>query len=204
MIHQWRRFMAIGALGAGFMLAGDTGWANAQPTGVSLPGAPPPADCIVAARMVEEWLTATPTAAGTPAPMPSETGGKPADEATVEAIAELVWQSVACTNANDLGRSLALHSDHALARMFDGPGRITVDELDAFLDIQPTVVGADSQLALVSVSDFRQFEDGRVTAVVTTRNPTGAYVDRLLFVFENGRWLIDGSVPLDAESTPTG
>jgi len=48
-------------------------------------------------------------AAATPAPpLPATAKGTPADAATIAAVMDTMRQSVACTNAGDLGRLLAL------------------------------------------------------------------------------------------------
>ncbi|MGI8643326.1 MAG: hypothetical protein ACR2LS_04335, partial [Thermomicrobiales bacterium] len=83
-----------------------------------LPFTPDPGFCTIEPRTVDELATmfGTPPAA-TPEPPTPETGtptGEEADEETVGQITTTVIEAVACANATDYFRFLALFSDEAL------------------------------------------------------------------------------------------
>ena len=107
---------------------------------------------------------------------------------------------VACSNAGDILRRLALYSDERLHFAYpDGPTRA----LDAIAK-NPLPLGLADRVALISVDDVRKLEDGRVSAEVTVENPANHTHDpnavatpspretaRLIFVQQDGRWRVD-------------
>jgi hypothetical protein len=122
------------------------------------------------------------------------------------AIAGTAREVVACSNAEDLLRRLALYSNDRLRLDFpDGP---PVPDVSA-TSLRP--LPEAQRVALVSVEDIRQLADGRVSALVTVDTPAGAAHDsqaaaatyqqavaRLIFVREAGRWRVDG---IDSDDT---
>lgn len=184
--------------------------------------APAPTECTVAPRTVEgiAAVAATPVAPGSEVSPPSRSAappggpaataptppaGTPADQATVAAVTAAIRERVACANARDTLRDLALFSDANIRQTFPkGP-------TDAFAGLvqQPgTPLQPELWISVVSVNDVRVLDDGRVAAVVTVDNPTshthltGTTQDPatatqetavLLFVpgGPDGRWLID-------------
>lgn len=65
------------------------------------------ADCTVD-PIDPDAYTAAIAAATPPPPLPGTPTGTPADDATVAGVTEAIKQSIACTNAGDLGRLLAV------------------------------------------------------------------------------------------------
>jgi hypothetical protein len=110
------------------------------------------------------------------APFPT---GEPADEATVEAVTDVIQQSVACTNIGDLGRLLALLDPAyaptllgvpyaevpaaveaaAAASVSTDPATPLVDDVDA----------GGLVSSLLGVTDVLVLPDGQVAAVATVQ-----------------------------------
>ena len=85
------------------------------------PDVPLPAECMVAPRTLAELnaLGATPTALEElepPAPPTDLALATPGDEATAQAVLAVVRESLACSNAGDLLRNLALFTDGYVRR----------------------------------------------------------------------------------------
>lgn len=166
-----------------------------ETTPVAELGPPSPAECQVEPRSPEEIaaLGATPAArAATPEVVMPMTlpDGEPADAETVAALVQTVREVIACAEARDLPRLLALYSDsyiteHVLAAepvpiIPGGPpeGRTLPATPPAAADRTPVVEAA------------RLLPDGRAAARVTAVAP-GSRVDIVLFVRVGERWLID-------------
>jgi hypothetical protein len=178
-----------------------------------LPAAPAPAECRVAPRPVAELraLGATPAPsdlAPWPAAVPSETdlpGGPAADFATAAAVAAVAREYVACVNAWDLTRLLALATDDYVRRFVAAEGPITPQqyaELATPLPAEPAW-----RATLLEVRDVRVLADDRVGAVVVVAHPRPqeASVTVTLFVFAEvgGHWLLDDAIRVEpADATP--
>ncbi len=122
------------------------------------------------------------------------------DEATRAAITATARELVACSNAGDILRRLALYSDDRLRFAYpDGPTRAL-----EMIAKSPLPLAEAERVALVSVEDVRQLADGRVSARVTVDNPASHSHDpqtaatasqqevaRLIFIQEAGRWRVD-------------
>lgn len=161
---------------------------------------PGPEECTVAPRALQELETLLGTPAPVASPSASAPSGGPVDAATRAAIAGTAREVVACSNAGDLLRRLALYSDDRLRLDFpNGP-----PAADASIT-SPRPLPEAQRAALVSVEDVRQLADGRVSALVTVDTPAGAAHDpqaaagayqqaaaQLIFVREAGRWRVDG------------
>lgn len=172
---------------------------------------PRPDECRVTPREPNALVTVlgTPTAAAPQAPIaPVESelpAGNPADEATLAAVTETTRQFVACINAGDTFRSLAVVTDDFLRRQLGG--RTPTEEQLAELESQLTAAAAASPVALdganrgglVAIRDARRLPDGRVGALVVVEAagldapPATAFFS---FVETEGQWLIDDIVSL--------
>ena len=64
-------------------------------------------------------------------------------------------------------------------------------EFASFVATPPVPLPADEQLTLVAVRDVLVLADGRVSAIVVTRNAKTTFTDLLIFVRAGERWLID-------------
>jgi hypothetical protein len=174
---------------------------------LKLRNAPGAEGCAVAPRTLAELRAwATPGAgpqifpAGDATPAATPNAGIAADAATVQGITATVEQLVACNNAGDIMRQLALYTDARLRQAY--PNGPTAD-LEA-MAATPVPVSALSRVAVLNISDVRQLPDGRVTATVVLDNPaqhndslttptvnSQRDVAHLTFVQQDGRWLVD-------------
>jgi copper transport protein len=183
-----------------------------QKTALLARDAPGPDECTVAPRLLEEFDTLA-QGPGPEAPLDAaETGGEPADEATRATITATARELVACSNAGDILRRLALYSDHRLRFAYpDGPTRAL-----EMIAKSPLPLAEAERVALVSVEDVRQLADGRVSARVTVDNPASHSHDpqtaatasqeevaRLIFIQEAGRWRVDETRREDTQSNAT-
>jgi hypothetical protein len=171
-----------------------------QQTALLARDAPGPEECTVTPRTLEEFRTLAQTPVPAEPPDASETGGEPADEATRAAITATARELMACWNAGDILRRLALYSDgHLRVAYPDGPTRA----LEMIAE-SPLPLSEAERFALVSVEDVRHMADGRVSALVTIDNPASHSHDpqtratasqqevaRLIFIEEAGRWRVD-------------
>lgn len=190
---------------------------EATPTAVL--DVPRPEECQVTPRESDALVSAlgTPGAATPAAPtaaLESELPqGDPVDDATVTAVTETTRQFVACINAGDTFRSLAVVTDDFLRQQLGGltPSVEELAELEAQLAAaaaaSPVALDGPNQGGLVAVRDARRLPNGRVGALVMVEAagldapPDTAF---FLFVETDGRWLIDDIVTLadDAGATP--
>jgi copper transport protein len=183
-----------------------------QQTALLARDTPGPDECTVAPRTLQEFeRLAQRPAPGEPSDA-SESGGEPVDESARAAIAGTARELVACSNAGDILRRLALYSDDRLRFAYpDGPTRA----LETIAET-PLPLAEAERVALVSVEDFRQLADGRVSALVTVDNPASHSHDpqaaatasqqevaRLIFIQEAGRWRIDETLREDTQSNAT-
>jgi len=197
----------------GLMALSPTGSALAQEaTPAARLGAPDPSECTVEPRPMAffEQFIGTPTAEQEAAMAAMEeatpdTGfqmpaGEPADDATISAVLETVWQLGACINAGDFwGRYAAVHTEDYFQREFERFGPIPEEER-AFMAATPQPLPADSQVALLAVVDVRILPDGRVAGLFDVQDPfavpPGPSRFYWEFVKEDGRWLIDEEIML--------
>jgi len=185
-----------------------------QQTALLARDAPGPDECTVAPRTLEEFETLAQGPTPKEPPDATETGGEPADEATRAAITATARELVACSNAGDILRRLALYSDDRLRFAYpDGPTRAL-----EMIAKSPLPVSEAERVALVSVDDVRKLADDRISARVTVDNPASHSHDpqaaatasqqevaRLIFVQEAGRWRVDETRREDngSNATPT-
>lgn len=206
--------VAIAALAMPLVARAQNGTPAAGPAATPL--VPAPEECTVAPISLAHLsqLIATPVAtvepvaspAGSPTPfaMPQ---GQEADRATVAAITAAVREYIACVNAGNYARALALYSDHGLrdllGKAFAG-GATAQQILDALGTPQP--LPPDKRTVIYGIKDVRVLPDGRVAALVigddlSKPNPPGPAL--IYFVKVGGRWLIDGFIPTEQIVTPT-
>jgi hypothetical protein len=168
-------------------------------------GTPAPDECTVAPRSLPlpggEATPTTPEAVATEFVPPT---GAPADDAIQQAVTATVRESVACANAGDLLRGLALYTDRFLANQLVGPNGITQENLALLVSTPPAAAPEADRLSLVAVRDVIQLADGRVGATVITHNSDGTFEDYLFFTEVGNDWLIDEAVRLQSPNgTPT-
>lgn len=162
--------------------------------------APGPEGCTVQPRTLDEITALSEGPDPQQPPNATESGGLPADDATRNEIVATARELVACSNAGDILRRLALYSDERLHFAYpDGPTRA----LEAIAK-NPLPLALADRVALISVDDVRKLDDGRVSAEVTVDNPSNHTHDptavatpspretaRLIFVQQDGRWRVD-------------
>ena len=164
---------------------------------------PGPEECKVAPRSVESLRALTmiphphvpPSVAGSASARvsgstPAE--ARPVDAAMLAGITATAREVVACLNAGDVRRRLALYSDHGLVRFVAvyGPPQV---ELAGGI-VTPTLLPVDQRVAFLGLREGRLLPDGRVTATVIQDAPTDPRAEepwRAVFVAAGDRWLID-------------
>ena len=164
-----------------------------------LPVTPAPEECRVPPRSLSslQALTSPTAATPVPSPAPGPDGlpvGAPADAATLAGIAATARELVACLNAGEFLRGLALYSDAFLRADLAGSGGITEEAYAARATPFPRPPAA--WFTLTEVRDARLLADGRAGAVVGIRGPGAAAADLsfLIFVKASDRWLLDGVI----------
>lgn len=174
------------------------------------PVAVPGSDCTVVARTpaaLAEIVTADDIARSTPVAQPApytRPNGTPADAQTVAGITATIRQLVACVNAGDFMRFLALFSDDAVRRYSASLG-LPLKPDDKLLTPNPTL---NTQVALGPIDDVLVLADGRVSALAhlpsQERGSGGKDLDlQIIFVRQGDRWLIDELFPIAPASATT-
>ncbi|MGH2532581.1 MAG: hypothetical protein ACRDJW_09770 [Thermomicrobiales bacterium] len=169
---------------------------------------PDPSECQVEPRD-DAWLLdliATPVVdvasppwlPSTPVPADELPEGEPAGPDTLFGINETMRELVACVNAGETRRALALLSNDAT--------RETVVVLFGVATVAgplpaatPTPLPADEQFPFFSIRDPRVLEDGRVGAIVSD-DTWEDYAFFIIFVEQDGRWLVDEAFATEAGS----
>ncbi|MEA2594866.1 MAG: hypothetical protein QOF01_1335 [Thermomicrobiales bacterium] len=199
--------LVVSLLLLSLMLVMPPGRVSAQSTPAAQEASPvaiPALDCTVAPRTVaalDEIVTeadlANATPIADPAPYTRPTG-TPADAETVAAVTETVRQLVACVNAGDFMRFLALFSNDALRRY--------ADDLDLPLEPDDDLLTPDpstnEQVAFGGVEDVLVLADGRVSLLAHLPNQTNDSIEvdlvvQFILVRQGDRWLIDELIPID-------
>ena len=158
-------------------------------------------------------------AAATPvAGPPSIDTGRPADSQTVLAVTDTIQQSIACTNAGDLGRLLAV-IDPSYASTLIG---VPPDQLQAAIDAASALSAPPDEPAtplvddrdqsaimtrLLSIDRIVSFSDDTAAAVVQIDSPQTGPTTATIYLRDNGnRFVI--TIYIFAESgaiaTPAG
>ncbi|MGI9252737.1 MAG: c-type cytochrome, partial [Thermomicrobiales bacterium] len=132
--------------------------------------APGAEGCTVAPRTltsIESLPAATPAAVPGSADATAEAGGAPVSDAEFAAIRGVVRELVACTNAGDIMRRLALYSDEKVAQAYPTGPTTALERIAG----TPFPVLQEERVALLDIKDARKLPDGRVAARVTIDNP---------------------------------
>ena len=176
-----------------------------------LPTVPAAETCTVAPRAIPVWdgvELPEPTAPVSIAGPFVAPAGDPVDDATRASVTATISQAIACQNAGDLGRMLALFSDDGVRRFFSGPRGFDPDAVDAAIQSAATPASGDQLVELVAMDDIVTIENGRVAAIVTTRASGLDYLD---VVYLSGApegtevdWLIDDSIAIDSQTQVEG
>lgn len=120
------------------------------------------------------------------------TRGVPADPEVVQAVTATAEELVACRNAGDLPRLLALYSDRALTEFLGGVAAFE-DGAPSLLFATPVPLPQTQHAKLESIDEVRLLPDGRVSAITQVDGSRALTI----FVKEEGRYLYDGSYALD-------
>lgn len=154
-----------------------------------------PATCEVAPREIEEILNLTvvaPTERLAIGPLPE---GEPADPATTTAITATLEEMAACLTAGQMLRFYALHSDDWLRRF-----AAQTEGLTTLTTSTPPLDDGDRAVYL-GPWHVQRLPDGRVMAATLLRvgdelRPDPNRVRVLVFVRQDGRWLVDETIEL--------
>jgi hypothetical protein len=162
------------------------------------------AECTVAPLTVPQLTdlaVASPFADYTPvATLKDET---PASDNVIAEVTAVIEESIACVNANDIPRALALFTPGYLQRRYGGANGDDLGHLLAALTRTPAPASPEDQLTLVEIARVVILLDGSVVAEVTTANLSEKFVDVLRFVQVDGKWRIDDVSPGEPEALAT-
>jgi hypothetical protein len=146
----------------------------------------------------EVVTAASPVASPSTFTMPE---GTPADEGTFAAVSAAVREYIACINAGDFAKVLALYTDAGLRELLaDAIAQgVTGDQVLASFGT-PSPLPPDQVTLLYSIDAIVILPDGRAAALVvgddlTKPNPAGPAL--IYFVQVDGQWLVDGFVPTE-------
>ena len=166
-----------------------------------------PSECqvepIPAERLIALWFpdeATTPVAAPpgnstvlSSVPLPL---GEPADPETVAEITAIVRELLACQNRIENGRFFTFFTDAMLRTFAPPPDEPFGPEDVAALLVPYEPIPVAEYIRLLAVTDVLVMADGRVGALVVSDDPPippdGPETQLMLFVEEEGRWLVDG------------
>lgn len=182
--------------------------AGAQTT-PSLPSTPAPSDCTVKPLPLPLWKgtqpAVSPTAPVSVAGHYVPPSGEPVDDATAQAIVATLTQAIACENAGDIPRMLALFTPDRVQAFFAGPRGFDAEAVEATAAVPATPRAEGQRIALVWVQTPMRLDDGRVGTLVTTAAGSQLYTD---FVYlaqgADGSWLIDASIAINSQTQSSG
>jgi hypothetical protein len=145
----------------------------------------------------------------TPVPLEDIPAGTPADAETVAALDATVRELVACANARDPFRAVALISERYAQELANN---LLAIQAGAEVDVRgllpltlPENIDPNQPVAVRPVTEARVLEDGRAGALVYASSaglPGVEAVGFVLFVEEDGRWLIDRVIPVAVNVAP--
>ena len=208
------------AVAAATLVAGFPAALTPQVTAqTAQPDVPHPAECITEPRPASSLLALMGDApamgdhgadgmALVAPPLP----GEPADADTLAGVTATVREILACVNAGEYLRALALYSDDLVRRVFAQDGGLPFG--DATAETVAATPGAGTaalpvRLALVDIRDVRVLPDARSSAVVVVGFAAGRDVRAeppvlIVFVKRHERWLEDEVINLhDSGLSPT-
>ena len=171
---------------------------------ISLPATRQPSDCTIAPMAIgdlQNLVAAGASSAATPGPSQTVT---PELTANIKGTIE---ESVACTNANEPLRALALFTDGYLVVRFSGVGSDDLGHLAAAVTRDPAPAEPADQLAILTIGDPKMLDDGRVSVIVETSNASQDFADVLILAKVGDLWLIDethSAMPNSSTPTPLG
>lgn len=171
-----------------------------QQTALLARNAPGPEACTVQPRTLDEISKLAQSAPPREAPNATEADGEPADQGTVAGITSTVEEMVACSNAGDIMRRLAVYSDRRIQYAYpDGPNQALEAMAATPMPVQPF-----ERVAITGIENVTRLPDGRVAARIIVDNPAAHSHDptvsqaaiqqeaaRLIFVLEDGNWRVD-------------
>lgn len=191
-------FRAACAVAAPLLLgAGQATAQNATPVAPS--GSPTAAECAAEPRPLADFEALI----GAPVPPTPATfeppAGEPAEPDVAAAVTETMAGAIACFNTTDFPRFGGYYTDEGFREDFVEDAAEFVEITRAGLRLPP-----EFRIALVGVRDVVVLDDGRVGAVVAYDTSQGIVIDYVLFVVEDGRYLIDFFVDeYDGDGTGT-
>jgi ketosteroid isomerase-like protein len=151
---------------------------------------PRPEEELIAMNASPSPVAESTALATTPMEMPE---GDSPDAATLNALDETLQQAVACAEAGDIGRLLALYSDEYVANVALAPEPIPIipGQVDDH-DHAPTLDETPVPTAGVAprVETAVQMPDGRIAATVSAEGLEGTE-QIVIFTEERGMWVID-------------
>lgn len=209
-MRRGRQAAAIGIIGV--TMTGGLLLHSAGATATQNAATPAPAACTVAPLVSPIWdgieipePTAPVSIAG---PFVPPTGVT-VDDATLDGVTSTIAESIACQNAGDVFRTLALFTPEAVRGFFSGPRGFDADSVEATAEAGPVPVSEDRVVELVSIENVVLLDDGGVGATVTTAVGDIEYVDSVMLVEGSApdgttRWLIDGSIAIDSQTQVQG
>lgn len=171
--------LAIMLVGSGSLIVRNTRAQDASPT---LPTAPDPELCKQEPRSIDDYTIIS----GTPEPTPPTiiTAGRPADQATIDAITATMIEVAACINSGDLKRLDRLYTDAAFN------GEVDQDTYNILATpFAPFPVGERNTIFAIAL--VQVLKDGRVAAIVQFQDNGVGGADLMIFAQQNGRYLID-------------
>ncbi len=196
------RSVAVAAFAATLVLVpGSLLAQEGTPEAEEVPAArvPPPEDCVVEARSVDDLFALLESGAADEAtrePLPAPLG-EPAEPEVAAELDATARELIACLNAGDIPRATALFADAAVAPVF-GPAPTDPEAARTALEGEAEPLPAEQQTRLIAVADQSILEDGRAAAFLIVNDPLnpprGPETLLLTFVQEGDRWLIDGLI----------
>lgn len=180
---------------------GATHRQQSTPTPLSFPVSPNPSACTAEPRVNGDFIDLLETAPDDPprqTQMPEPTVvpvpvGVPVELVVRNAISATVHEQYACFNAGDALRGYALVTDDYLRSLL-AEQALTREDISFFLQ-GPLPVPLEAQTRILAITDVSALPDGRVAAFVVTEHAfAGQDTTYMIFLQQDGRWLVDGGV----------
>lgn len=177
---------------------------------------PGPESCLIEPRPADEVATLL-GLSGEPPPEGGERPrsipvplGRSANAEVTDGLNATARELLACVNAGDLLRQMALFTDAAILPVF-GPAPTEparIERARAGLDAAPALRPEEDRQRFITLADAATREDGRAAAFLIFNDPSerpgGSETYLLFFVQEGDRWLIDGLFDFSASRSRSG